>query len=249
MEDNKILESLEEFGLSRKEAKVYLTSLELGDATASDISIKSNLPRTLIYDILERLINLGLISYTIKENIKYFRASDPKELKRIVEEKNKSILNILPALVKLQKIEGKKRPKVEIYEGKEGMKTVMDNILRSKTREFLAYGSSKSSFGIIPGFMNDWHKKRAKQDIIMRIIYNDSLEARERVEEFGKTFRKAHYKFMPIKAHFPVATIIYANNVVLQSWTDEPFAVVIENKEMAENQKKYFEELWKIAKK
>lgn len=53
---------------------------------------------------------------------------------------------------------------------------------------------------------------------------------------------------MPIKAHSPTATIIYDHKVVLQSWSKDPFAVMIENEEMAANQRRYFEELWKIAK-
>lgn len=57
------IEALNKFGLSEKEAKAYICCLELGDSLASEISSKSNLPRTLVYDILERLIDLGLISY------------------------------------------------------------------------------------------------------------------------------------------------------------------------------------------
>ena len=117
-----ILDSLKKFGLSEKEAKVYLASLELGVSLASDISLKSNLPRTLIYDILERLIDMGLISYSIKNNKKYFIASSPKELIRIIKEKEEAIKKTLPQLEKLERIKGIKRPKVEIYEGKGGMK-------------------------------------------------------------------------------------------------------------------------------
>ena len=51
---NKITNSLEMFLVSEKEAKVYLACLELGNSLASEISLKSKLPRTLIYDILER---------------------------------------------------------------------------------------------------------------------------------------------------------------------------------------------------
>ncbi|MBI2146699.1 hypothetical protein HYU22_05140 [Candidatus Woesearchaeota archaeon] len=244
-----MIEKLLKFGLAEKEAKVYLSCLELGDAVASDIALKSNLPRTLVYDILERLIDLGLVSYAIKTNKKVFRAADPEELLRIIHEKEEAVKEVLPELKRLQKIEGVKRPKVEIYEGKEGMKTVMNDILRSGAREFLAYGSSKSSFPIIPAFMEEWHQRRAKQKVFMRVLYNDSPEARKRVKQFIHTFKHAEYRFMPIKVHSPTATLIYSNRVVLQSWTGEPFSVMIENEEMARNQKRYFEELWKIAKK
>ena len=243
-----VVDNLVKFGLSEKEAKVYLACLELGDSLASEIGLKSNLPRTLIYDILERLIDLGLVSYVIKNNVKYFRASDPEELMRIIQEKEQSIHEILPTLKDLQKLKGVKRPKVEVYEGKEGMKAVMNDILRSEVKEFLAYGSSRSSYEIIPAFMGEWHKKRIVQKLVMKIIYNNTPEARTKVREFKETLKYAHYKFMPIKLEFPTATLIYGKKVVLQSWTKEPFAVMIEDEQMAENQKRYFEELWKIAK-
>ena len=150
-----VLHSLKKFGLSEKEGKVYLSCLELGETTASDIAIKSNLPRTLVYDILERLIDLGLVSYNIKTNKKHFISAEPQELLRILKEKEESIKEVLPNLEELQKLKGVKRPKVEIYEGKEGMKTVMNNILRSKVTEFRAYGSSRSSFEVIPAFMDE----------------------------------------------------------------------------------------------
>jgi len=243
------LETLRKFGLSEKEAKVYLAALELGDTTASAISIKSDLPRTLVYDILERLVELGLISYTIKTNKKHFRASDPRELIRILKEKEEAIKHILPNLQQLQALHGTQRPRVEIYEGQEGMKTAMNDILRSKIKEFLGYGSSRSSYEVIPAFMEEWHKRRIKQKVVMKVIYNNTKQTREKIKNLKSSLNFTNYRFMPIELESPTAMVIYADKVVLQSWTKEPFAVVIESNEMAENQKRYFDELWKIAKK
>ncbi|RMF55641.1 hypothetical protein D6745_01440 [Candidatus Woesearchaeota archaeon] len=242
-----IIQSLKKFGLSEKEGSVYLSCLELGETTATNISIKSNLPRTLVYDILERLINLGLVSYNIKANKKHFIAAEPKELLRILKEKEEAIKEILPNLEELQKLKGVKRPKVEIYEGKEGMKTAMNNILRSKIKEFRVYGSSRSSLEIIPAFMDEWHKQRIKQKIQMKVLYNNTKSAREKVKEKPESLKYARYKFMPIKLESPTAIVVYSNKVALQSWTKKPFTVMIEDEEMAKNQMRYFEELWKIA--
>src|SRR3989344_4245295 len=243
-----IIQSLKKFGLSEKEGNVYLSCLELGETTATDISIKSSLPRTLVYDILERLISLGLVSYNIKNSKKHFITSEPQELLRILKEKEESIKEILPNLKELQKLKSVKRPKVEIYEGKEGMKTIMDTILRSKIKEFRAYGSSRSSFEIIPAFMHEWHKQRIKQKIMMKILYNNTKEAREKIKKKPESLKYTRYRFMPVELESPTATIIYENKVDLQSWTKDPFAVLIEDEQMAENQKRYFGELWKIAK-
>jgi len=233
--------------MSEKEAKTYLANLELGVATANDISTKSNLPRTLVYDILEKLIDKGLVSYTIKSNKKYFEAADPKELIRILKEKETAVKTALPNLIQIQKMKGTKRPKVKIYEGKEGMKTVMDDILRSKAKIFYGYGSSRSSYEIIPAFMDDWHKRRIQNKVVMKVLYNNTPQTKEKIKDV-KSLKYSEFKLMPIELESPTATVIYENKVVLQSWTNEPFAVLIENEQLAENQKKYFEEMWKIAK-
>ncbi len=244
-----IIEALKKFGLSEKESKVYLTNLELGETTASDISIKSNIPRTLVYDLLEKLIKEGLVSYSIKKAKKHFVAADPSELVRIIKEKETTLRKVLPSLFSIQKSKISKRPRVEIYEGKEGMKTVMDNILRSGAKEFLGYGSSRSSYEIIPGFMQDWHKNRIKQKMIMKVIYNNTEQTREKIRKLKSSLKYTLYKLMPIELESPTATVIYGNKVVFQSWTKEPFAVEIESEQLAENQKRYFYELWKLAKK
>lgn len=242
------IQALKQFGLSEKESKVYLAALELGESGAAEIALKSNLPRTLVYDILEKLIDLGLISYTLKVHKKSFTASAPEKILSIMREKQETIKKILPELKQLQKSGGHPRPKVQIYEGKEGMKSVMDNILNSGVKEFLAYGSSRSSFEVIPAFIEEWHQERIRRKVMMRVLYNDTQESRKKVKTYPDSLQYAHYRFMPITLESPTATIIYADKVVLQSWTKEPFAVAITNKEMADNQRKYFKELWKIAK-
>ncbi len=242
-----VIESLENFGLSKKESKVYLACLELDDSLASDISLKSNLPRTLIYDLLERLIDLGIVSYAIKNNRKYFRAAHPQELIRILKEKEKTLQEVLPQLEKLHDVKGTNRPKVGVYEGIEGMKTIMEDILRSNTKEFFAYGSSRSSFELIPGFILDWHKRRIKNKIFFRVLYNNTKESREKIKKYPVTLKYAEYRLMPIELESPTAVLIYADKVVFTSWTKDPFGVMIENNEMSKNQKNYFQELWKIA--
>jgi len=42
---------------------------------------------------------------------------------------------------------------------------------------------------------------------------------------------------------------VYGDNVAMILWGKNPFALVIEQKEFAIGYKKYFEILWKIAKK
>lgn len=65
----------------------------------------------------------------------------------------------------------------------------------------------------------------------------------------SKSLKYTKFALIPIELESPTATVIYGDKVVFQSWTKEPFAVMIKSEEMAENQKRYFKQLWKISKK
>jgi sugar-specific transcriptional regulator TrmB len=50
-----LIGSLEEFGLSKYEAKAYITMIDKGSLAASEIAYYSNLPRTKVYPTLKKL--------------------------------------------------------------------------------------------------------------------------------------------------------------------------------------------------
>ncbi len=244
-----IIEALRKFGLAEKEAKVYLSLLGLGEALASEIAAKTNIPRQLIYDLFERLIELGLVSFVIKDNKKYFKAAPPEQLTSILKEKENTIQEVMPELKKIQAFEEHKKPKIEVYEGIEGMKTILNDVLRTESKELIVYGSSKSSFEVIPIFMENWHSRRIKQKLKVRIIYNETEETKQRVKEFKHTLKFMKVKYLPVEVLTPTATLIYGNKIALTVWLkNEPYATLIESKELKEVYKVYFEAIWKIVK-
>jgi sugar-specific transcriptional regulator TrmB len=60
-EQEKLVRALKKIGLSEYEARAYITLAELGEADASEISRRSGIPRTRIYDVLGRLEAAGII--------------------------------------------------------------------------------------------------------------------------------------------------------------------------------------------
>ncbi|HYY40626.1 MAG TPA: helix-turn-helix domain-containing protein, partial [Nitrososphaera sp.] len=53
--NNDLSGSLEEFGLSKYEARAYLTMIGKGSLAASEIAYYANLPRTKVYQTLKKL--------------------------------------------------------------------------------------------------------------------------------------------------------------------------------------------------
>ena len=66
--------SLREAGLTDGEIKVYLALLELGAATTGPIIEKSGIARSIIYQILDKLMQKGLVSMVMKDKTKTARS-------------------------------------------------------------------------------------------------------------------------------------------------------------------------------
>src|SRR5919198_5400015 len=96
--------SLEEFGLSKYEAKAYLTMIDKGSLSASEIAYYSNLPRTKVYPTLKKLEKkkLSVISH---QNPLICSAIPPEEaFTDIVELHERRSKNMKKIVDKLQQI-------------------------------------------------------------------------------------------------------------------------------------------------
>lgn len=244
------INALKSFGLSEKEARVYMAGLELGRSSAGEIAIRSNSPRTLVYDLLDKLIAIGLTTYSISENKKLFTMADPKTLIEILDSKKELIKEALPTLKKLTTEKAKKRPKVEIYEGKEGIRTLMNLALRSDSKEIYIYGGSRSFWDLDPYFVKHWHNERLRKKIHLFRTFDDLAETRNKIKKFKESLKLTSYRFLPSLAKAPTPVMIIGNMVALIHLEKTgSYAVLIEDKSMAENHRGYFQQLWKVAKK
>ena len=244
-------EELKLLGLNEIDVKVYLALLKLGEASASEIAKKAEVPRASIYDILERLIKEGLVSHIVKDFKKYFSAADPKTIVESLEYKKKKIKDILPELEKVRK-KTEEVSKTEIYTGIKGMQTIVNMTLEEK--EMFVLWATRKTAEVMPYFMEKWHRERAKRKIQVKIIYNDTEEIRKSIKQ-AKDYLQLekggwNYRFLHISYLSPIMTVVFGNKVMLGIWKKEqPSAILIENKDIAETYKQYILSLWKIAKK
>jgi sugar-specific transcriptional regulator TrmB len=216
---------------------VYLALLELGPSLAGSISRKTGIHRRNVYDITERLIQKGLIGYILKNNRRLFEAANPERFKEILNEKQKILDEGLGELNFLYQ-KTKEKQETNFYKGIEGLKTVFQDQLNSK--EILILGASKSAFEILPFYFKWYDEDRVKRKIKARIIASEKL---------GKKIPLSEIKYLPQKYANPLAINIYGNKVAIIFWKKIPTAVVINEKEIADSYRQYFELMWKIAKK
>ena len=248
-------EALKKIGLSSTEAKVYLALLESGPSLAGALAKKTKVNRSNIYDALQRLINKGFVSFVIKENRKYFEATDPEKLKILIQEKKTKILEeekelnkILPTLKSKKKISAEKL-QASIYRGKKGLKTLLEDILKSK-KEFLNIAGTGRAAKILPYFFPNFDKRRIKSKIRYRAIYANIEEGRKRAFQVNKQFL-SKAKLLPKNIRNITTIIIYDDKVAIipssKTLMEDPVITLIHDKTTADSFRDYFEWLWKMS--
>ncbi len=128
MELTKALESLH---LKPKEAHLYLAMLELGEGSAPEIAAKAGIQRTNFYDLLPRLIQLGLAKSSKRGAKQVFLALSPDELLKVEEQRLEQLRQALPELKAIANAPTEK-PRIFFYEGSAGVKRVYENMLLHK---------------------------------------------------------------------------------------------------------------------
>ena len=246
-------ETLISIGLTRGEVDVYLTLLKLGNTTTGKIIKESKVSRSKVYDVLERLKQKGLATEVIKENVRYFEATNPKRITDYLQIKKEEIENkiqdskkLVSDLNKLRSLQLEKQ-EARVYTGVEGLRTVYNEILdeMEKGDEYLAFGIGKKEIenDKVSLFIKKFHLKRAEMKINARIIMN--TETKKEMAKFSK-LKYYQYKFTQEK--FPTNIAIWKDKVLTLVWEDKPMAFLINSKQVADKYKLYFNHIWKSTK-
>jgi len=85
-------------GLGENEERVYRASLQLGRATASDISSHIDIPRATVYLAMKNLTALELIDISTVEAVQHFLPRSPQGLITLAKEHTDRLDRSLPAL-------------------------------------------------------------------------------------------------------------------------------------------------------
>lgn len=248
-----MIDQLAKLGLSKKEAAVYLATLELGEpAAVATIAKKAGVNRTTAYDILEILVSKGIVVSNTNKKSKYFRAQPPEQLIEYLKEENLRLTkmieeakNLMPELKgHYRAMSG--RPKIYFYEGEEGLVRVYEETLNSK-EDILCYASVETKQDTIPWYFPMYYKRRTSRNIFVRALFPDSPKDRERHINDSKEMRES--RLLPkSKLDFTPEINFFDNKIMIADWK-EKLGIIIESKEIAKVFKQTFELAWEAAEK
>ena len=213
--------------------------------TAQNIIKDSGLHRVVVYDSLEKLQKIGLASFVVKDFKRYFQAAKPKKLLEYLEEKKEELSTILPELEKLENMK-KEEINASIYKGKEGLKTVHSEMLK-EGKNVCLIGAKGLIFSQLQYYMPNFERERIRKKIKFILIY-DSKEA----EKYEKNIVKRKFfdgKSFPKGFDSDSVVNIFGNKVAIVLWKEKnPTAFMIENKDVADSFRKWFNFMYKSCK-
>ena len=181
-----IAESLRKIGLSEGEIKVYSALLNNGSLPVNLIHEKVGIERRNIYDILNKLIERGLISYVTENKRKSYSISHPskivgyiEEQKHELEQTKQEVTKDIPSLIEKFNF---KRPDVsaEVYRGYEGIKAIWEDMLNYKETYWI--GSGRYVPRKLPHFFANWNKRRIKKKHMWWNLHR--VEMKKEINEF-----------------------------------------------------------------
>ncbi len=249
-ENSELKLALQSLDFSEKEATVYIAILELGKGTVSQISRKAGINRTTGYEILDSLINKGIVNLSGKEPKTEYAVEPPEALVTyfkkeadLAKERINKTQSLSPQLLRVYATQD--RPRIKFYEGIEGLKHVYEDTLTS-SETILAYASVEDVNSGIPNYFPEYFKRRSAKNIHIRAIFPETPLAYER--SALDMDEKRESLLVPFdKYNFTPEINIYDNKIMIASWK-EKLGIIIESKEIADVMKKIYGLAWEEAK-
>jgi len=228
-------------GLTAMQAQVYVAALEMGEATMQALARKSGVNRSTIYTFIDDLKERGFILETRKRRRNIYIAAHPETLVEMQKARIQELKLMLPELLAINNKSGRK-PRVTFYEGFAGVKEAYVDQLRTK-KEIVAYEDLEGLIGELPKHISEWFPpERAKRDILIKSISRDGRIAREFTKRNRGLLRETKFINVP---KFKTDINIYGDKVsLIDLQSGAPFAVIIENRNLAETMRTVWKQLW-----
>jgi len=237
---------LKKIDLKDKDIKIYLALLENGAQSVRNLVSFTKLNRGTIYDILKKLQERNLVNYYHQNTKQKFIAQNPEKILKIInnqeiefKQTKEDIQKLIPELKCLEK-KGNDKPTVKFYEGKKGIKFILEDILESLDKEekkqYYIYSAKKNST-ILNEIFPDFTKERIKRKIEVKAIS---------LAKGGKTYGLDKRRWLGSNENSATFTIIYAKKIafISRDKNNNPIGIILENEIIWKTQKIIFQGLW-----
>jgi sugar-specific transcriptional regulator TrmB len=237
-------ELLQQIGLTKSQAKAYIALIKFGDLSAPELAIKVGETRTNAYMVLDKLVDLGLVSKKERAKKLIYEPTNPTNLERLIEDKRKDILatekqvrDSMPQLLNYF-YTYQHQPGVRFFQGKEGIVKMYED--QRRTAQDIYFIRSDADFNVLGKDLYKHMQQRAK----LKIRAHGIEPAEDDNMRYGKEHDREMLRDMawaPREAFTaPVNLYVYGNKTALISYGEEVIGTIIESPQIAEAMKQIF---------
>ncbi|MCB9358440.1 hypothetical protein H6503_00765 [Candidatus Woesearchaeota archaeon] len=241
-------EVLSELGLTSNEIKVYIALLKIGESSTSAIISEAKTSSGKIYEILDKLIDKGLVSISMINGVKHFQSTSPKSLLELINAKKEQLrknedelASLIPKLDSLRK-----NPSFssEVLKTSRSIKPLIEKLIADSRKPILAMGirGDKKS-----GYNNFWW--HITYELMERKKKNAHYLFVEDKSDYFKKHKSLRYvESRTIKTISPIAIDIFDDDVLILNYEeDELQCVHITNASISQSFRSFFDTLWNTA--
>lgn len=238
-----ITEQLAKLDIEGSRAKVYLAILELGRATVIDIAEKTRIKRTTVYDIIVDLLHRGYVAEAKRGKRRFFIAQDPAVLIGKFEQRLLDIKAFVPLLSQIYS-KSVPKPTIRFYDGVEGARNIMEEILTSQSKEHLWWSQVGDLVDLLGHrYISQWVRRRVRRGIANKILLTPKHGTpAEYLQSSPLYLRTIHW--LPSKIIFEGVLGIIDHKVVYISSRKESFGFIVESEEFTKTLRQIFEVVW-----
>ena len=232
-------EVLEEYGLSDREAKIYLAAINLGTSPIAQLAKKSGMKRPTAYPVIDDLLERHLLIMVPKGKKKYYKAENPKELIHRLDMQKNKLASALPQLEAIY-LRNLKQPKVRFYEGHNQLLKMYEEVFREK--EVWTITSDEYFEVFSDSERRHFFRILIRQGGILYDLLEDTKRSREGVKAKYRT-GVCEVKFLPDDMTMETDIYVFGNKVAQVS-LENMLGVIIEDNAISKTQKSLMQFIW-----
>ncbi len=240
---------IKNLGLSDTQARVYLTLVEAGELSMTELAKKAELKRPTTYLAVEELEFLGIISKIKKAKRFVYSATHPRRLLNLINNRKKDFEGIFKQLEE-SFYTASERPQVQVFTGMTAMRDAYRTVF-----EKIANGEEGLFLGNIGSLLEKYEELSREyiQYLLsierprVREILFDTSDARMWASEVKKRSTSPTHQIRFIDKSFPFGKtdcLIVGDTVYMFSLGTELCVTIIKSEEITMTQKALFEWVW-----
>lgn len=238
--------TLQSLGLLESEVKTYLAALERGPSAAADLAKATSLSRQAVYTAIDSLTERGLMASVARGKKSLYAAESPTKLltyaKRREAEMRGRIRDLEQAVPELELRTGGERPVVRMFEGKEGLRAIIEDMREHKTKRSVEITDLDAMYRVLsPEDLKAMREELTKHGTKVRGIYAGAPGPRKvdadriMLEDKDGGFRSN--------------IGIYGDHIALVTFEGKMHSIIIESGSLTKAMRLLFELAFKGAKK